>query len=143
MHRTTFDGLVQNVLRAAVLVLFASYFGLVVLKTPFDFSDPEYEAPRSGQTLAQMVIENEPYDHFRTSAASLLLGLLFGNALLAIESPARRRFAIAILVSSSVLVVSTFLGLSPLATQPILLLIALYGCCVAIRGLKAGTKPIS
>ncbi len=141
MRHTKLDGLLRYTLRAAVLILFAVYFGLVALKTPFDFSDPEYEAPRSGHTQAQMIIENEPSDHFRTGAASLLLGLLVGNALLARGSAERQRFAVAILVSSSVLITSSFFGLSPLATQPILLLIALYGCCVAVKSLKARATP--
>jgi hypothetical protein len=142
MRHATIDGPFRNLLRAAVLILFVGYFGLVILKTPFDFSDPEYEAPRSGRTQAQMVIANEPYDHFRTGAASLLLGLLVGNALLELASTERRRFAVAILVSSSVLITSTFFGLSPFATQPILLLVALYGCCVAVNSLRASAAPI-
>lgn len=141
MRHANLTVLIRNVLRAAVLTLFAAYFCLVILKTPFDFSDPEYEAPRSGQTQAQMIIENEPSDHLRTGAASLLLGLLVGNALLALGSTERRRFAVAILVSSSVLITSTFFGLSALATQPILLLISLYGLCVAIKSLRASATP--
>jgi hypothetical protein len=141
MRHATLHALLRNVLRAAVLILFAVYYGLVVLKTPFDFSDSEYEAPRSGQTQAQIIIENEPSDHFRTGAVSLLLGLLIGNALLALGSTERRRFAVAILVSSSVLIISTFFGLSPLATQPILLLISIYGLCVAIKSLRASATP--
>lgn len=142
MRHATFDVLLRNVLRVAVLILFATYFALVVLKTPFDFSDPEYEAPRSGQSQAQMIIENEPSDHFRTGTASLLLGLLVGNALLALGSTERRRFAVAIVVSSSALITSTFFGLYPLTTQPILLLIALYGLCVAIKSLRASATPV-
>ena len=123
-----------------MLILFAAYFGLVVLKTPFDFSDPEYEAPRSSKTQAQLVIENEPADHFRTGIASILLGLLLGNTLLSAGSTERRRFAIAILGSSAVLIISTFFGLSPLATQPILLTTALYGFYVAAKGLQSAAK---
>ena len=143
MHHVTVDGLLRNAFRAGVLILFAGYFALVVLKTPFDFTDPGYEAPRSGQSQVQMVIANEPYDHFRTGAASLLLGLLVGNALLALGSTERRRFAVAILASSSVLIASTFFGVSPLATQPILLLIAIYGLCVAVKSLRASVKLTS
>jgi hypothetical protein len=140
MRSNHFDLIIRYLSRTVVLALFAAYYCLVVLKTPFDFSDPEYETSRSGQTQTQMVIENEPYDHFRTGAASLLLGLLFGNALLPLESAERRRFAIAILASSTVLSFSTFFGLSPLATQPILLVIAVYGFCVAAKSLHANAK---
>lgn len=141
MSQASFDRHLRNFLRVGVLLLFACYFALVVLKSPFDFSDPEFDAPRSSEAKVQMVIENEPYDHFRTATASLLLGLLFGNALLSLSSIERRRFAVAILGSSSLLVISTFLGLSPLAVQPILLLIAVYGCCAAFKALTSVAKP--
>jgi hypothetical protein len=133
-----FDGLIRNLLRAAVLLLFAGYFALTSLKTPFDFSDPEFVMPRSGLTQAEMVIANEPSDHFRTGAAALLLGLLLGHALLSSASGERRRFAIAILFSSILLAVSTFFGVTSLGTPLILLAIAIYGVCVAVGELKPG-----
>jgi hypothetical protein len=133
---------IRYILGAAVALLISAYFALVLLKSPFDFSDPEFEAPACGHAQAQMVIENEPYDHFRTAAVSLLLGLLIANALLS-NSPAQsKRFAAAILASSALVVASTFLGISPLAVQPSLLLVALYACCVAAVGIKAGRRRL-
>ena len=136
MNRTMLDGLIRNLLRAMVLLLFAGYFALTSLKSPFDFSDPEYVAPRSGLSQAEMVIANEPFDHFRTGAASVLLGLLLGHAMLSKASGERRRFAVAIMGSSILLAVSTLFGVMPLATPLILLAIATYGVCVAARDLK-------
>ena len=136
MSKSIFSALLRKVPRILVLILFIAYFGLVALKTPFDFSDPEFIDPRASQTQAQLVIENEPSDHFRTAAVSILLGLLLGNSLLRAGSAEHRRFAIAIFGSSVALIVSSFFGLSPLATQPILLLIALYGFFVAFKGFR-------
>lgn len=86
----------------------------------------------------QRIIENEPFDHFRTGSVSLLIGLLVGNSLLSLSSIERRRFSAAIFVSSALVIASTFLGVSALAVQPILILIAVYGCCVAASGLRTG-----
>ena len=137
MNQTRLDGLIRNLLRAAALVLFAGYFSLTVLKTPFDFADPEIAPPISGEVQARMILANEPSDHLRTGAASLLLGLLIGNALLSPASADRRRFAIAILLSSFLLATSTFFGVTSLATPAILLVLAIYGGGVAFKGLGA------
>lgn len=143
MNLGVYGGLLPNLLRVAVVGLFIAYFALVATKSPFDFSDPAFEGPPAGKTQVQMVIENEPSDHLRTAAASLLLGLLIGNAMLRLASPERRRFALAILVSSSILLLSTFFGLSPLGSQLILLVIGLYGCCFGAHLLWSVNPPQS
>ncbi len=139
MNQTSFTAVMRNLLRGVVLLLFAAYFALTALKTPFDFSDPEIAPPITPQAQLKMVLANEPFDHFRTGAASLLLGLLVGNALLSPASAERRRFAVAILASSLLLATSTFFGVTSLATPLILLSISLYSFGVAFRGLWAGT----
>lgn len=140
MNQTSFTAVLRNLLRAVVLLLFAAYFALTALKTPFDFSDPEIAPPIAPQVQLKMILANEPYDHFRTGSASLLLGLLVGNALLSSEAAERRRFAVAILLSSLLLASSTFFGVTSLATPLLLLAISLYGFGVAFRGLWAGAR---
>lgn len=138
MNQSSLDSLIRNLLRAVVLLLFAGYFALAGLKTPFDFSNPEIAPPIPPETQVRMVMANEPFDHWRTGAAALLLGLLIGNALLSPASAERRRFAVAIMLSSVLLAISTFFGVSSLATPLILLAIALYGGGVAVKGLRSG-----
>jgi hypothetical protein len=137
MNKFRLAGFIRNLLRVVALLLFAGYFALTSLKTPFDFADPEIAPPIPGEVQVRMVMANEPYDHFRTGAASLLLGLLVGNALLSSASTERRRFAVAILSGSVLVAISTFFGVTSLATPLILLAIALYGGGVAFNGLRS------
>lgn len=120
----------------AAVICFALYFALVILKTPFDFANPDFGGPRPGQTEAQMVLANEPSDHFRTGAASLLLGLLLAHGFGSPLGAGRRRLAAAILVALSLLITSTFFGMTPLATPFLLWVMALHGMGVAVKGLS-------
>lgn len=141
MHVATSAAISRQLLRTLALMLFVTYFVLLVFKTPFDVSDPDGGASLADRNQTQQIIENEPYDHLRTATVSLLLGLLVGNAMLARDATERRRFAMAILVASSALAASSFFGISPLATQPILLLIASYGIGVAVNALNTRPNP--
>lgn len=131
--RTVF---LRSLIPAGVLFLYLIYFALVVLKTPFDFSDPDYEVPWSAMVHINMVLANEPSDHFRSASAALLLGLLAGNMLAEPSAAGRRRMSIAILLASGLLAVSTFFGITSLASPLILWLIALYGAFVGLKGLS-------
>ncbi len=51
--RTVF---LRSLIPAGVLFLYLIYFALVVLKTPFDFSDPDYEVPWSAMVHINMVL---------------------------------------------------------------------------------------
>ncbi len=141
MNKSSLDALIRNLARAAALLLFAGYFALTTLKTPFDFSNQEIAPPIPPEAQVRMVMANEPFDHWRTGAAALLLGLLIANALLLPASTERRRFAVAIMLSSVLLASSTFFGVTSLATPLILLAIALYGGGVAFKGLW-GTRAV-
>jgi hypothetical protein len=143
MNQASTKSLLHNLLGAGVMILIAAYFTLLVLKSPFDFSNPTFHGSPSGITQAQHVIQNEPFDHLRTAALSILIGLLLASALLSLSAKEHHRISVAILISSSILVASTFFGLSPLATQPILLFVALYGYFIAWTGWRKQTETAS
>lgn len=137
MIRTCRGGWLRGLRTTCVLLLFASYFLLVALESPFDFSDPDLEPGRSSPASLHMVLQNEPYDHLRTATASALLGLLAVGALVSAAPPRRRRNGMALLAASLLLGVSTLLGHSAWAVQPILALLALNGASVAFVHLRA------
>lgn len=139
MSRRPTSHIVHGLVRGGVAMLFAAYFVLVALKSPFEFNNPEYEGAVTGPALVQVVVENEPAGHLRTGSACLLMGLLIGAVVKMQSARERARQGIVTLIASAVLMASTFLGTSALAIQPILLLIALYGVFVSIGALRASS----
>ncbi len=136
MSSTRTSQILLAFVRGGLVLLFASYFALVALKSPFDFNNSEYEGPVTGPAMAQVVIENEPSGHLRTGSACLLLGLLIGTAS-KLQSARRRVWhGLMTLIASAILIASTFFGTFALATQPILLLIAFYGVFVSFGALR-------
>lgn len=128
--------LFRSALAAVVLFLYAAYFALVATKTPFDFSDPEFAGTLSSQAQVNMVLANEPTDHLRTGAACLLLGLLIGSALGTRHASGRKGLAIALLLASGLVIASTFVGITALATPLLLWAVAIHGIFVAVKELK-------